>query len=146
VAALIASMTLGGGVLLWLEAPRPGWSRGSMLAAERGEPIADLTLELLAAEAAALADYDCVLLPDGECRWAPRGPHVRAAVVSSGGERLPDAQVRKLLELLGSLSQTSGLDLKQVRLDANSDPRVVGDLGPEADDLLGLLLRKGIVQ
>ena len=146
VAALIAAMTIGGGVLLWLEGPQAGPSNGPMLAAERGEPIADLTIAFVAGDAVDLAAYDGVLLPGGECRWEPQGPHVRVAVVGSGGAGLENEQVRKLLGLLGNLHQSGALDLRAVRLDPNSDPRIAGDLGAEAADLLALLQRKGIVQ
>jgi hypothetical protein len=146
VAILIAAMTVGGGLLLSMEAPRPRWSSATLLAAERVEALSGLTIELLPADAPALAEYDCVLLPSGECRWQPSDPHVRLALVSAGTGQLPEEQLRKLLELLGSLSQAQALDLRLVQLDARSDPRATDGLGPEADALLALLQRKGIVQ
>lgn len=145
VAVLIAAMTVGGGVLLFLEAPRVGWSTQTLLMAEQVDPLASLAIELVPPDTAELAAYDCVLTPAGECRWQRSGDDVRLALVSSGGERLADEQARKLLELLGSLSQSGMLDLRAVRLDPSSDPRIGGALSPEAADLLALLQRKGLL-
>lgn len=146
VAALIASMTVGGAVLLLLESPRPRWTSGALLTAEQALQIEDVSIALLEAGREDAWDaFDCVILPSGECRWQPRGPNIQLAVVASEGDTLPDVQARRLLEAIASMNQVNGLALSRVRVDPNSDPRVHSDLPPLAHDLLALLLRKSVV-
>ena len=53
---------------------------------------------------------------------------------------------RTLLALLGSLQRERGLDLRRVRLHAESDPLLNPRLPPASHDLRSLLLRKAIIQ
>lgn len=146
VAILIVSMTVGAACLLWLEMPTRGWSPTTFLMAERGRPVEDVLIEYVGPEQPFNpADYDCAVYSDGRCDWRPRQPHIRLAVVGSGGERLGQAQAGSLLAALGSMSRLRGLDLSRVRLHADSDARVDSDASPQARDLRDLLVRKGII-
>ncbi|MFQ5805706.1 MAG: hypothetical protein ACE5I3_04565 [Phycisphaerae bacterium] len=146
VASLVAAMTLGAAILLWLEPLTPGWSSATLLMAESARPIKDLRIEYTAPNAAGdLAAYDCVVWPSGECAWRPSGPRIRLAVVSSQGKRLPQAQAQTLLAVFGSMTQRHGLELERVWLHPTSDARLHPELPAQAHDLCDLLVRKGIV-
>ena len=150
VAALIGAMTFGALVLLSLERlqPRPPmWSANTLLMAERGERVKDVLIESVPAGASRdLAQCDCVVYPDGRCEWRPRGPHIRLAVVGSASERLQQSQQKNLLEVLGSMSQSRGLDLAHVRLHADSDPWRFPELSSGARELSTWLAGKGLVR
>jgi hypothetical protein len=147
VALIIASLTVGAAILLWLEPPRRGWSRSTTLIAERGRPIESALIEFAPLDRPiSPADYDCLVFPDGEHTWRPSGAQVRILVVGSGAERLATVQKRKLLSVLGSLNQSLGLDLSRVSLLAGAGASTDLDQPSEAGDLLELLARKGIIQ
>jgi len=150
VAVLIAAMTFGALVLLSLERlqPRPPvWSPDTLLMAERGERVKDVLIEYVPAGASHdLARFDCVVHPDGRSEWRPRGPDIRLAVVGSASERLQQSQQRSLLAVLGSMSQSRGLDLAHIRLHADSDPRRCPELSSGARELSTWLARKGFVR
>jgi hypothetical protein len=150
VAVLIAAMTFGALVLLSLERlqPRPPiWSPDTLLMAERGEPVRNVLIEYVPAGASQdLSGFDCVVHPDGRSEWRPRGPDIRLAVVGSASERLQQSQQKSLLAVLGSMSQSRGLDLDHVRLHADSDPRRCPGLSPGARQLSAWLVGKGLVQ
>jgi hypothetical protein len=146
VAALIAAMTCGALILLGLEQlqPRsPVWSPDTLLMAERGERVEDVVIEYLpAGKTHDPAEFDCTIHPDGRCEWRPRGPHVRLAVVGSPGGRLERAQQKVLLAVLGSMSQSRGLNLKHVRLHPDCDPQRQAGLPPAARELHAWLTGK----
>jgi hypothetical protein len=147
VAVLIAVLTIGAQLLLLLEPAAPGWSRASLLMAERATPIQDVVIEYAPADRRLdPRQFDCLIAPDGRCDWRPRGPHVRLVVIGSAGEQLPEPQARKLLSVLGSLHETRGLDLRRVRLDAGSDPRKHASLPAQAQRLFALLAGRDIVR
>lgn len=147
VACLIASMTLGAAVLLWLEPPRQGWADASLLVAENGQRIDQIIIHYHRPDEPLLADsYDCLVMPDGQYDWRPRGRRLRLSVLGTWDQALAPVQARALLILLGNLSQ-GRRDLGDfVRLDTDSDARVATDLPPQAYDLTDLLIRKGIIR
>ena len=143
---LIASMTLGAAILLWLEPPAAGWSPTTLLMAESVRDIDDVQIEYVGPDASVdLGTYDCVVLPSGVCRWQPHGPRIHLAVVGAGGQRLSQAQAETLLAVFGSMTQRHGLDLERVWLHPASDARLHLELPPEAHDLCDLLVRKDVV-
>jgi hypothetical protein len=146
VASLIGSMTLGAGLLLWLEPATPGWSPGTLLMAESVRAIEDVRVEY--APPGAVIEpgkHDGLVQADGACEWRPRGPRIRLAVVGSESERLPQAQAKTLLAIFGSMEQRHGLELERVWLDPASDARLHPELPAQAHDLCRLLVRKGII-
>jgi hypothetical protein len=143
---LIASMTIGAAVLLWLEPPTPGWSPATLLMAESARAVDEVQIEYAMADAAiGSVDYDCVVLPSGDCVWRPQGPRVRLAVIGSEASELSQAQAQTLLAVFGTLTQRHGLQLERVWLHPASDARLHPELPAQAHDLCDLLVRKGIV-
>ena len=142
-AALIAAMTFGAAFLLWLEPPAPGWSSSTLLMAESTSAVSEVRIEC-ATDAAAVGQADCVVLPDGTCRWQPRGEQITLLVLADEGG-LSDQQALTLLAVLGTLAERHGLDLKNVWLHPASDARLHPELPLAAHDLCRLLVRKGII-
>lgn len=143
VVSLVVSVSLGTGVLLstepelrqWAVPPcdpqtRPRQVQIAYVPPERGvEP----------------GQYDCLIYPDREPLWQPRGPALHVAVVGTSQDRLPKQQVRRLLAVLGGLRRI-GLELSAFELEPASDARLHPDLPPQAHELCALLTRKGIVR
>lgn len=147
VAFLIASMTLGAGVLLWLEPPTRGWAKSSLLMAENGQPIEHVVIEYQPpGEPVVASDYDCLVFPDGECEWRATSARLRLLVVGADADTLAPKQARALLMVLGNLSQGRRDVAAFVQLDPDSDARLIADLSPQAHALTDLLVRKGIVR
>ncbi len=150
VIVLMAAMTFGALILLSLEAlqPRvPVWSADTLLMAERGEPVESVLIEFVPPDAAgSLADFDCVVYPDGHCDWRPYGRHIRLAVAGAGGRRLAEAQARSVLAALGMMNQARGLDLARVRFGSDFAVFDRASVPAEARDLMALLARKGIAR
>jgi len=139
-------MTAGVTLLLWLEPAAPGWSRTTLLMAESARAVESVQIEYLAPGApGAASDYDCLVMPGGQCVWRPSGPQVRLAVVGSDGP-MPEAQARQLLAVFGNLTQRHGLDLGRVWLHPGSDARLHPELPVAAHDLCALLVRKGVIR
>jgi hypothetical protein len=146
VAALIASMTLAAALLLWLEPPVRGWHRADLLMAVNGEPVQSVTVQYAPPGATVEQGlFDCIVFPDGESRWQPRGSDIVVLVMGTPDDRLPNAASRTLLGLLGNLSQGGRLPLAAMRLSPDSDPRVATSLPSQAYDLYELLERKGVI-
>jgi hypothetical protein len=146
VAILIVSMTLGAAALLWLEPPTPGWSSSTLLMAETVRGLEEVRIDFTGlGDGLNTGDYDCVVKPDGECEWRPRGSHISMLVVGSDDDAMPATQARTLLAVLGSMSQRHGLDLGGVWLHPLSDARLHPELPRSAHDLCDLLVRKGII-
>ena len=147
VGTLIGSLTIGAGVLLWLE-PRgvSGRTRASLLMMENQPAIEDVTIEFAGAdERYDETVFDCILHPDGRVTWQPSSTSLRVLLVGSGGEHLAEAQAGELLRLLGLLSSERGLDLRRVKLSEESDWRHAPGLPLEARDLADLLVRKDFI-
>lgn len=146
VAGLVAAMTIGAAVLLWLEPPTPGWSSSTLLMAETVRDLEEVRIDFAnVSDAVDHADYDCVILPDGECQWRPRGSRVQMLVVGDNREQISDAQSRTILAVFGSMNQRHGLDLRGVWLHPASDARLHPELPAHAHGLCALLERKGII-
>ena len=147
---LIFSMTLGAAVLMALQTPTRRWAPDALLMAERGGRIEAVTIEFLRhGDYPGVGQFDCVVWPDVESDWTPREPnpsHVRLAVCGGDEDRLSDFQAGSLLQVLGAMKQTRGLDLARVRLHPDSDDRFRPELPQAAYELRDLLLRKGIVR
>lgn len=147
VACLIASMTLGAGVLLWLEPASRGWAKGPLLLAENGRAIESVVISYARADEPVVPDdYGCLVFPDGQCEWRPDSTLLRVLVVGSPDEQLGDAQARALLMLLGNVCHGRKDVASFVRLDPGSDARLVSDLPRQGQALTRLLVRKGIVR
>jgi len=146
VTCLIASMTFGAALLLWLEPTTPGWSATTLLMAESGRAIEDVQVEFIdSGNVLDAADCDCVVMPDGTCQWRPAETRIRLAVVAPAGDQLSKAQAETLLAVFGTMTQRHGLDLKHVWLHPSSDARLHPELPASAYDLCDLLVRKGII-
>jgi hypothetical protein len=148
VACLIAAMTAGAALLLWLEPPVNGWSESTLLMAETVPAIAEVRVEFVQPLTHEnLQNYDCILLPDGQCDWRPQGGEkLRLAVVGIPDEEMSEEQSRTLLQVFGSMTQRHALSLKNVWLDPASDARLYPDLAAGAHSLTNLLVRKGLIQ
>lgn len=148
VGLLVGSMTLTAAVLLAIEPRRRAFPADGVLAASTQTHIDELVIEYLPPGLdAAVGDYDCIVLTDAEVIWQPSaGPMVRMLVAGSPSAELNEAQQRAVLSMIGRMKEQLGLDLGSIRLHPDSDPRLRFDLPPQAQSLLELLLRKGLVQ
>lgn len=146
---LVLSMSLGAFVLRMIAIPTAGWSRDTVLMAERVRNVDAATIACVPyGEPISRYEYDCVVLPDGEVLWDPRVgvSDVYIAVAGSADGEFARDQQAKLLQVLGVLTQQHELDLSRVRLHPDSDSRYRSDLSNQAIALRSLLVRKGIVQ
>jgi hypothetical protein len=148
VVLLVAAMTLTGAVLLALEPRRPASTPGESLMAARSSTVDGLIIEYVPPWLdISPGAYDCAVTEAGEAVWKPRGEReIRMAVMPPATAELPEAQKRAILLLIHSLRAQRGLDLGRIRLHPDSDPRLRGDLGPQAESLLDLLVRKGFIE
>lgn len=163
--ALIASMTIGLVVLLWLESQlvpkRLSWAYSTLLAAREGIQIASVEISYVPVTGpvdenalnAIRGDFEpddsiCWILPDG--RVAPlewSGPRVRMVVIGSSDEtELSDQQKLTLLGALATLSQEAGVALVPVRLTADSDYARNPGLPLQTKALREFLEHKGIIE
>ncbi|MCG3126122.1 MAG: hypothetical protein CHACPFDD_00952 [Phycisphaerae bacterium] len=146
VVALVAAMTAGAALLLWLERPVARLPAASLIAAA-GEPFDHMVISLAPAEhIEQLAEADCAILPDGRFTWNPRGGQLRLALAAAPDGRLDQAQVLSLLGILGQLTTSRGLPVESISLAPESDPRLKPDLPPAAFDLRALLEKKGVIK
>ncbi len=147
IALLVGAMTVGASILLALEPAGIRWGRAPLLQMRNVSSLDSARISFIgSALDTNLAEYDCVILPSGEPIWQPRSPNIRVAVVGSGTPRLPESQAEALLAVLGNLTQTLGLDPRQIVLDESSDPRLNANLAPAAAHLRSVLERKGIAR
>jgi len=146
VASMVASMTLGAVTLLWLEPPARGWTSSTLLMAESVPVIDEVRVEYLEQlTSERVEQYDCIVLPDGQCDWRPSGGLIRLGVVGDSEQMLSDSQCRTLLAALGSMTHRRRLNLDQVWLDPASDARLHPELPSGAHCLVDLLVRKGVI-
>lgn len=146
IACVIAAMTLGAALLLWMEPESPGWSKTTLLMAESVPAVEEVRIEYLEPLTREhLETFDCLVLPDGQCDWRPRQGAIRLGVVGINAQPLSEKQKYTLLAVVGSLSQRHGLDIKRVWLDPSSDARLHPELPDGARGLAELLVRKGII-
>jgi hypothetical protein len=147
--ALVLSMSAGAFVLRMIAVPTAGWSRDTVLMAERVREVDAATIACVPyGEPISRYEYDCVVLPDGEIRCDLRAgvKDVYIAVAGSADGEFARPQQAALMRVLGSLTQQHHLDLTRVRLHPDSDSRYRSDLSNQAIALRSLLVRKGIVQ
>ncbi len=143
VVSLLISVSLGTGVLLSTEPQMRQWAVPPW---NPQRPPSAVRIAYIPPEQTPEPEqYDCLIYPDREPLWRPRGAELQVAVVGSSEDRLPREQVRRLLAVLGGLRRI-GLDLSAFRLDPRSDVRLNPDLPPQAHELCALLTRKGIVR
>ncbi|TWT46142.1 hypothetical protein RAS1_25900 [Phycisphaerae bacterium RAS1] len=144
---LMAAMTFGAALLLWLEPQTDRYRGDALLLAESGGRVAEVTIEYIAPGDVGQSQYDCLIDAEGEAgslgAWSESA---RIAVLASGGDKLPVKQASTLMRLIGKLHQSHGLAMDQIRLAGTSDIRQTPTLPPQAADLVNLLVRKGIVQ
>ena len=146
VAILVLSMTVGAAALFWLEPATPGWGQSNLLMAETDRGLQEVRVDFASFDDKFNGDdYDCVVLPDGECEWRPRGSRISLLVVGADAESMPTDQARTLLAVFGSMNQRHGLDLGGVWLNPVSDARLHPELPGPAHDLCDLLVRKSII-
>ncbi len=152
VIALILSLTAGVGILILLEPGTHHLPGSTLLAAERGTPLVDeveIAYARSLAEARELVDVQgadsiCLVYPDQDSFWEPRGPHVQLVVVGSDdGDKLQKQQKENLLAALRALNAASGRELVSVRLAPSLE---AGVLPPQAADMRELLVRKRIIE
>lgn len=145
VACLIASMTLGAGLLLWLEPATRGWSPAALLLAEDGTQIESVLIEYcVPGQAVEPADFGCIVFPNGQVEWHPRAAQLRLLFIGTDSDTLDPSQARKLLSILGNVAQGRPGVAEFIRLHPGSDPRLF-DLPAQCHALAALLVRKGIV-
>ncbi len=149
VVALVAAMTLGGQLLLWLEPGKPRWEADAALIASRETPIDEVTIALVdrtsadSALQSARPESICVVYPDAVPQYAEAGSHLLVLVVQGDDEQLAVDQKKHLLGALGSVLQRGRG--AAVRLDAASDPTLTQGVPNQARDLRELLVRKEIL-
>src|SRR5262249_25647034 len=103
------------------------------------------TIELVTnASESKLNAYDVVIRPGRRPAHTPHGADMRIAIVAPSGENLKDQKLN-LLQVLDD-AQRQGLDLANVALDSDSDPRVTAGLPRAANDLRQLLEQKGLIR
>jgi hypothetical protein len=147
VAALIASMTFAAALLLWLEPPTRGWQASELLMAANGETVRSVTIyHSQPGIPVEPGLYDCIVFPDGECRWEPRGNEITLLVIGTPEAALPHGAARTLLSVLGNLTQGGRMRFQQVTLAPENDPRLTANLPPQTNDLFELLSRKGVLR
>ena len=145
VVALVTSVSLGTGVLLSTEPQVRQWSSPPW-DPNLPSPPRSVEIAYIAPESSLeLASFDCVIYPDREPLWQPRGQTLRVGVVGTGDPQVPREQARRLLAILGGLRRI-GLDVPDFQLAPASDARLHPELPPQAHDLCALLTRKGIVR
>lgn len=152
VVCLILAMTIGAGILLWLE-PRSAVSSaevarlspGTPLMATGGIPVEEVIITYALPGDGQVENADCVILPDGSCVWRADSPRVHLVVRGSQSAKLSAAQKQSLLAALGSMTHGRGGRLVRVRLGEGSDARRQPGLPPQAHDLCELLVRKGMI-
>lgn len=147
IAALIASMTLGARLLLWMEPGKPRWQGDATLMAERAVPIHDVVISLAQRSSAEAqlaepgAESVCVVYPDQPPSWRFAGARLLVYVVQTDAEPLPDRQKEYILAALGSVLQ--GADHPAAQLDGTLDAS--GAAREPARDLRSWLASKGFV-
>lgn len=135
VAVLIASVTLGAGLLLGLEsAPRGG---GRTMVAER--PFDSIEIQFVRGVPA--DEFDCVIQADGTLDWRRRDAELSLAVCDNGQERLSAAQRAELSKLLLGRSRNTSVTLADT-----SDARRYPQLAPAAHDLYAWLLEQRAIR
>jgi hypothetical protein len=142
---LVVAMTGGVVILRWLEPGLPGYPPDTMLMAERGGAVEELAIEYVPAGAPFnREDYDYIV-EGGVCeQWQQSGPRVRMLVVGCRDRELEQQQCRKLLQVVGKMNQSYGLDLSRITLDLGSDPQQNPRAADGARRLRDLLVSKGI--
>lgn len=145
--SLIASIIIGAGLLLWMEPPARGWAEARLLVGQGGATVEEVLIEYAAfGESVRSGDYDCLIYEDGTCEWRPRGARLRLLVVGSALDTLPDAQVRSLLAVIGTIGQNNRGGRAQIHLHAEHDARRTANLPAQAAALTELLIRRGVIR
>ncbi len=147
VVALFGALTIGAGLLLWMEPRYAGIRPGTPLLMMQGAATFEsLEIEFLeAGRRFATQDYDCLIPADGEVVWNPQNSALRLLVVGQK-DRLTTRQARQLNELINSLQQNNGLDPASIRLARGSDPRTSRAVPVGAQEMAALLRRNGMIQ
>lgn len=147
VVALFGALTIGAGLLLWMEPRYAGIRTGTPLLMMQGAATFEsLEIEFLeAGRRFATLDYDCLIPAEGELVWNPQGTALRLLVVGQK-DRLTNRQARQLNELISNLQQNNGLDPANVRLAHGSDPRTSRAVPVGAQEMAALLRRNGMIQ
>lgn len=144
VALLIASMTFGAALLLWLEPSTPSWSSSPLMAG--AQRLDSVRVEYWPSTRALPADFDCLIQLDGTCVSRAEGSEFRLLIAGGEAEQVPTEQARALLRVFSSISGRPGFASDTVWLHPASDPRLHPDLPPAAHDLCNLMLRKGLIR
>lgn len=139
VAMLVASLTVGAGVLLVLEPHSKTGPAGTTLAAMRGDRVHSLVIEWAETGAAINLENAIWISESGEAGGATGGDG-RLVVFCSSDDMRP-AQQQKVLAVLKELSEQCGLRDQNVRLAAID---LAGTNGG-ARELHKLLRKKGFV-
>ena len=143
---LIASLTLGAGLLFWLEPQPDRRGRAAPLAAvNRAGP--GIEIEYLPGDYQPQR-FHFVYQEDG-LYWQnsapPPGP-VRIGLIRSLGGHLREVRAKLLLQKLAELEQTYGVDFNRIALAPGSDARAQPGLPAEVHELTALLVGRGIVR
>ncbi|MFN0137804.1 MAG: hypothetical protein ACKVS9_17000 [Phycisphaerae bacterium] len=140
VAMLVASLTVGAGVLLVLE-PHPKTDpAGTTLAAVRGDRVNSLAIEW-AESGAPINLENAIWITDNGDMDGETGGDGRLVVFSSASEKMSQPQQQRVLSVIKSLSDKHGLPDRNVYLTAASQS--AQQAGARA--LFELLRKKGFV-
>ncbi len=144
IASLVAAMTVGAAMLMWLEAPSPALATAQPLTARVGPAVTSLTIEFAPAGAWAGSPeaYDCIVAPDAAPYYdvrQDRGGSAWMLVIGESGDQLSDQHALQVLKMLGLLHQQHQLAWRDIRFP-------VGTGHQQAEQLRELLIRKGMLQ
>ena len=146
VIVLMFAMTAGAALLRWME-PRGALAADpAALLAQTASNIRSVTIEYAGpGRGVDPATFDALILPDGQMSWRARSQDVRIALVGDESPRVPEAQARQLLSILGRIRAEGG-DGVPVTLGGQSDVRENRNLPAQAADLRELLVRKAFIE
>lgn len=143
VAMLVASLTVGAGLLLVLEPHAKTGKANPTLAAVRGDRLDSLMIEW--AEEGTTIMLENAIRIDADAKVSGSTDTRGRLVVFSPRGGMSEDQQKEVLRVLKELSETRGLHDNRVSISAESDPNHHANLPKGARDLHNLLVKKAFV-